>query len=129
MASSFASPSAASFKYLSDNWTLFTFSCSWTSMEPYSRSFSTVIFGCSNSGSFSLEFTSFLPIFSTPTLAIHFLTSSSYALALMAPKKSAHKPNNSLDQSQAIPRFLDFFSMVKSTTTNKKHYLISSCTD
>lgn len=93
MASSLASPRAASLRYLSANWTLFTFSCSWTSMFPYSRSLLRVIFGCSKVGGPSFEFTSFFPTFSTPTLEIHFLTSSSYTLALRAPKKSAQQHN------------------------------------
>ncbi|CAL1374563.1 unnamed protein product [Linum trigynum] len=89
MASLLASPRAASFKYWSANCTLFTLSCSCTSMFPYPISVSNVIVGCSNVGGGSLEFTSFFPIVSTPTPEIHFLTSSSYTLALSAPKKSA----------------------------------------
>ncbi|WVY91247.1 hypothetical protein V8G54_036761 [Vigna mungo] len=87
-----ASPRAASFKYLSASWTLFTFSCSWTSMLPYSNSLFKLIVGCSKVGGASFEFTSFFPIASTPTPEIHFLTSSSYTLALSAPKKSMDWP-------------------------------------
>ena len=89
IASSLAFPRAASFKYWSANWTLFTFSCSWTSMLAYSKSLSRVILGWSKVGGPSFEFTSFFPTESTPTPEIHFLTSSSYTLALSAPKKSA----------------------------------------
>uniref|UniRef100_A0A7C9DT96 Uncharacterized protein n=1 Tax=Opuntia streptacantha TaxID=393608 RepID=A0A7C9DT96_OPUST len=92
MESRLASPRAASFKYLSASWTLLTFSCSCTSICPYSRSFSRVILGCSNTGGASREFTSLFPMFSTPIPAMNFLTSSSYTLALRAPKKSMDWP-------------------------------------
>ncbi|KVI03372.1 hypothetical protein Ccrd_018324 [Cynara cardunculus var. scolymus] len=62
--------------YFSANWTLFTFSCSLTSIFPYSRSLLIVIFGCSKVGGPSREFTSLFPMFSTPIPVIHFHTPS-----------------------------------------------------
>uniref|UniRef100_A0A2P2P6G4 Uncharacterized protein n=1 Tax=Rhizophora mucronata TaxID=61149 RepID=A0A2P2P6G4_RHIMU len=59
-------------------------------MLPCWRSFSGLLFGCSNVGVPCLEFTSFFPTFSMPTPNTQFLTSSSYNLALSTLKKSAH---------------------------------------